>query len=314
MHMLLSCGLVLSAITSFSLIPGPGDSHSTCGATNGAAAAPTQGKTIVETAVAAGSFKTLAKALEAAKLVDALQGPGPFTVFAPTDEAFAKLPAGTLEKLLEPGNVSTLKTILTYHVVSGDVRSETVVGLKSAVALNGQRIPVATDKAGVRVAGVRVVKTDIPCSNGVIHVVDQVLMPATKDIVGTAVDAGQFTILAKALTSAGLVEVLSSKGPFTVFAPTDAAFAKLPKETLDSLLEPRNKEMLIKILKNHVVDSRVYADQLSNSVITPLGGGKLKVEVGERGAHIDGAGVVRADVEATNGVIHAIDRVLIPGV
>jgi uncharacterized surface protein with fasciclin (FAS1) repeats len=132
---------------------------------------------IVETAVAAGSFKTLAAALQAAGLVEALSADGPFTVFAPTDDAFAKLPKGTVESLLKPENKEQLKTILTYHVVAGDVRAEAVTNLKSATALNGQRIAFWTDEGSVRAANAMIVKTDLECANGVIHVVDSVLLP-----------------------------------------------------------------------------------------------------------------------------------------
>jgi uncharacterized surface protein with fasciclin (FAS1) repeats len=136
-----------------------------------------QNKDIVDTAVAAGSFTTLAKALTAADLVSTLKGPGPFTVFAPTDEAFAKLPAGTLESLLKPENKDKLRRILTYHVVSGDVRAADVVKLQSAKAVSGDTITVKASDGKVRVDGANVTKTDIRTSNGVIHVIDAVILP-----------------------------------------------------------------------------------------------------------------------------------------
>jgi uncharacterized surface protein with fasciclin (FAS1) repeats len=136
-----------------------------------------QSKNIVDTAVAAGSFTTLAKALTAADLVNTLKGPGPFTVFAPTDEAFAKLPAGTLENLLKPENKEKLRRVLTYHVVSGEVRAADVVKLPSAKAVSGDTITVKADGGKVRVDGANVVKTDIQASNGVIHVIDAVILP-----------------------------------------------------------------------------------------------------------------------------------------
>ena len=133
---------------------------------------------IVETAVAAGQFKTLAAALEAAGLIDALTGKGPFTVFAPTDEAFAKLPAGTVESLLKPENKEKLKSILLYHVVPGNVTAKQVMKLngRTVKTLEGGAIKVSTTD-GVTVDDVRVTKTDIQASNGVIHVIDTVLMP-----------------------------------------------------------------------------------------------------------------------------------------
>jgi uncharacterized surface protein with fasciclin (FAS1) repeats len=140
-------------------------------------AAGAEGKDIVDTAVAAGSFKTLAKALSAAGLVTTLKGKGPFTVFAPTDEAFAKLPAGTLEMLLKPENKAKLQRILTYHVVAGNVMAADVVKVSSAKAVSGDTIAVTTHGGGVMVDGAHVVKTDIVASNGVIHVIDAVLLP-----------------------------------------------------------------------------------------------------------------------------------------
>lgn len=133
-------------------------------------------KDIVDTAVAAGSFKTLAAALQAADLVDALKGPGPFTVFAPTDEAFAKLPAGTVEDLLKPENKAKLQAILTYHVVPGKVMAADVLKLTSAKTLQGQSLTIST-KSGVKVDNASVTQTDVACSNGVIHVIDTVVLP-----------------------------------------------------------------------------------------------------------------------------------------
>jgi len=133
-------------------------------------------KDIVDTAVAAGSFKTLAKALQAADLVETLKGPGPFTVFAPTDEAFAKLPAGTLEMLLKPENKSKLKRILTSHVVAGRVMAADVVKITSAKAVSGETLMIAARDGGVTVEGAKVVKTDIAATNGVIHVIDSVIL------------------------------------------------------------------------------------------------------------------------------------------
>jgi uncharacterized surface protein with fasciclin (FAS1) repeats len=141
------------------------------------AAAQAPQKDIVDTAVGAGSFKTLAKALEAAGLVATLKGAGPFTVFAPTDEAFAKLPAGTLENLLKPENKAKLQKVLTYHVVSGKVMAADVVKVTSAKAVSGDTITVAVVNGKVRVDGATVTATDIAASNGVIHVIDAVILP-----------------------------------------------------------------------------------------------------------------------------------------
>ena len=136
-----------------------------------------QTKDVVDTAVAAGSFTTLAKALTAADLVTTLKGSGPFTVFAPTDEAFAKLPAGTLDNLLKPENKDKLRRILTYHVVAGEVRAADVVKLQSAKAVSGDTMTVKVSGGKVHVDDANVTKTDIQASNGVIHVIDTVILP-----------------------------------------------------------------------------------------------------------------------------------------
>jgi uncharacterized surface protein with fasciclin (FAS1) repeats len=141
----------------------------------GGSAMPT--KDIVDTAVSAGSFKTLTTALAAAGLVETLKGKGPFTVFAPTDEAFAKLPAGTVESLLKPANKQKLTAILTYHVVAGNVKAADVVKLSSAKTLNGKSVTIKTVGGKVLINGATVVKADIAATNGTIHVIDTVLMP-----------------------------------------------------------------------------------------------------------------------------------------
>jgi len=145
----------------------------------GGLAVRAQQKDIVDTAVAAGSFKTLAAALEAAGLVETLKGDGPFTVFAPTDEAFAKLPAGTVENLLKPENKDKLVAILTYHVVPGSVKAEQVVSLSEAKTVNGQSVKISAMGGTVKIDDATVVQTDIVTSNGVIHVIDSVILPGS---------------------------------------------------------------------------------------------------------------------------------------
>jgi len=267
---------------------------------------------IVDTAVAAGSFKTLAAALQAADLVDALKGPGPFTVFAPTDEAFAKLPKETLESLLKPENRDRLVAILSYHVVDGRVPAERVVGMKFADTLNGQRFEISTKDGAVRVNDATVIKTDVTASNGVIHVIDRVIIPTDKNIVEVAQESG-FSTLAAAVEAAGLVDALSGKGPFTVFAPTDSAFAKLPAGTVESLLKPENRAQLVEILSYHVVAGRVFSDQaVKLTSVNSLLGRDLALKVDAGTLRVNGARVTATDVQASNGVIHVVDTVIIP--
>jgi len=280
---------------------------------NGAPAVA-QTKDIVDTAVGAGSFKTLAAALQAAGLVDALKGKGPFTVFAPTDEAFAKLPAGTVETLLKPENKGKLTGVLTYHVVSGKVPAADVVKLTGAKTLNGQLVDIAVKDGVVSVDQAKVVKTDIACSNGVIHVIDAVILPASDDLAATAVKAGKFNTLVAAAKAAGLVGALTdAENPVTVFAPTDEAFAKLPAGTVETLLKPENKEKLASILKYHVVGGRVYSpDAVKAGKATTLQGSDVTIATDAAGATVDGARILATDIDASNGVIHVIDAVILP--
>lgn len=271
------------------------------------------GKDIVDTAVEAGSFKTLAAALGAADLVGTLKGQGTFTVFAPTDDAFKKLPPGTVESLLKPENKQKLVDILTYHVVSGAVPAASVVTLDNATTLNGQRAQIQVADGTVKIDQANVVKTDIACSNGIIHVIDEVILPSTDNIPTTAVKAGAFTTLVAAVKAAGLVDALSGTGPFTVFAPTDEAFAKLPEGTLESLLKPENKGKLAAILKYHVVSGRVFSpDALAAGSAPTLQGAPVSISVQEGSAMVNGAKLVQTDIDASNGVIHVIDSVLLP--
>jgi transforming growth factor-beta-induced protein len=298
-------GVALFAIAS--LVTMPADVQaSSCGSKSATHASYQASPDIVDTAVAAGSFETLVAAVKAAGLVETLKGEGPYTVFAPTDEAFAKLPDGTVESLLKQPD--RLRAILLYHVVPGEVKAADVVKLTEAKTALGQRVAVDAKK-GVRINDAQVIQADIATSNGVIHVIDTVLIPEN-DIIEVARNAGSFKTLLAAVDAAGLQDVLRSEGPFTVFAPTDAAFAKLPKGTVESLLE--NPEQLKAILTYHVVSGEVRAaDVMKLKRAKTVQGQEVRVNT-ESGVQINDAHVIKADVEATNGVIHVIDTVLIP--
>jgi transforming growth factor-beta-induced protein len=280
-------------------------------------------QTIVDVAVANGSFTTLVAAVEAAGLVDTLKGEGPFTVFAPTDEAFAKLPAGTLEQLL--ANPEQLKNILLYHVVPGKVMAADVLtmdGKSADTALEGKQIGISIDGDKVILnENANVVVTDVAASNGIIHVIDSVILPpadaamAEADIVDTAIANGSFTTLVAAVEAAGLVDTLKGEGPFTVFAPTDEAFAKLPAGTLEQLLA--NPEELKNILLYHVVPGKVMAADVltmdGKSADTALEGKQIGISIdGDKVILNENANVVVTDVAASNGIIHVIDSVILP--
>ena len=268
---------------------------------------------IVDTAGAAGSFNTLVAAVKAAGLVETLKSKGPFTVFAPTDAAFKKLPKGTVEYLLKPENKSKLVALLKYHVVAGEVKAATVVGLDSAKTVQGSKVAIKVVDGKVMLNGkTQVVKTDIGTSNGVIHVIDSVIMPPA-DIVDTAVAAKKFTTLVAAVKAAGLVETLKGDGPFTVFAPTDEAFAKIDADTLKSLLKPENKSKLASILTYHVVSGRVAAaDVVKLQSAKTVNGSEVTIKVVDGSVMIDGAKVVATDIDCGNGIIHIIDSVIMP--
>jgi len=396
------------------------------GAVTPAAAPAAAANDIVATAIGAGQFKTLVAAVQAAGLVEALQGKGPFTVFAPTDAAFAKLPAGTVEGLLK--DPKALGNILLYHVVPGEVKAASVTNGLSAKTLQGSPVNFTVSDGKAMINGANIVATDIVTSNGVIHVIDSVILPpagaagpapeakangftnlkegatvkgtvdlkgyaddpnflkwqldvlpggdagaaiflatgetageftqtidttafpngehalrlrvvradsnydeyvtkftlangavtpaaapaaAANDIVATAIGAGQFKTLVAAVQAAGLVEALQGKGPFTVFAPTDAAFAKLPAGTVEGLL--KDPKALGNILLYHVIPGEVKAASVTNGLSAKtLQGSPVNFTVSDGKAMINGANIVATDVMASNGVIHVIDSVILP--
>jgi uncharacterized surface protein with fasciclin (FAS1) repeats len=270
--------------------------------------------TIVDIAVEDGRFTTLVAALQAAGLAETLAGEGPFTVFAPTDDAFAALPEGTVEALL--ADIPQLTSILLYHVVSGKVMASDVANLESAETLQGQPVAISVDGGEVGVNEAQVLITDIQAANGVIHVIDSVLLPASeeamsKTIVDIAVEDGRFTTLVAALQAAGLAETLAGEGPFTVFAPTDDAFAALPEGTVDALLA--DIPQLTDILLYHVVSGNVKAaDVVNMESAETLQGQPLAISVDGGEVGVNEAQVLITDIQAANGVIHVIDAVLLP--
>ncbi|MBM3962213.1 MAG: hypothetical protein FJ306_09990, partial [Planctomycetes bacterium] len=235
---------------------------------------------------------------------------GPVTILAPTDAAFDALPAGVVESLLRPENKAKLRTILLQHVTEGRLSSAALLNQRSLATLAGQQL--AVDFARQQVGGAGFVATDVPFDGGLVHVVDKVLLPESRSIVELAVASDQLKTLVTAVKAAGLVDQLGAEnGPWTVFAPIDSAFAKLPKATLEQLLQPANRAALTGILGLHVVPGRIAARELlqkqklttlmGNPIATRLVGGKLT---------IGGAGFVATDVQAGNGVIHLIDTVI----
>lgn len=316
---------------------------------------------IVDTAVAAGEFNTLVSAVQLAGLVDALKGEGPFTVFAPTDAAFEKLPAELLEAALaDPEGLLT--QVLLYHVVSGKVMSTDLSDGLEAATLQGESVAFTLGDGVAMVNDANIVAADVETTNGVIHVIDTVILPPSlvaavaaaaeenamaeatpapteepaeeaaaaeatpapteeaveetaapaADIVDTAVAAGSFNTLVAAVQAAGLVDALKGEGPFTVFAPTDDAFAQIPQETIDALLADPTGD-LTQILLYHVVAGKVMAADLSDGLTAAtLQGGEVTFSLSDSAAMVNGANIIVTDIETSNGVIHVIDSVILP--
>jgi uncharacterized surface protein with fasciclin (FAS1) repeats len=266
---------------------------------------------IVEAAQAAGSFNTLVGALETTGLVETLKGDGPFTVFAPTDAAFGAFTDIELDAITS--DVDLLTRILTYHVVPGDVRAADVVNLSSAPTVNGKDLSITVEGGEVFVDGRRVAQTDLVVENGVIHVLDGVLLPEPiLGIVETARNAGSFNTLLTALDVAGLTDVLEGEGPFTVLAPTDDAFAKIPADVLNGLLA--DVDALMDVLTYHVIDGEAPASAVVQlDAATTLQGSDVAISVAADGTvRINDSTVLITDIFTTNGIIHVIDTVLLP--
>jgi uncharacterized surface protein with fasciclin (FAS1) repeats len=298
--------------------------------------------TVVEVAAASGEFPTLVAAIEAAGLVDTLNGPGPFTVFAPTEEAFAAALDAlglTAEELL--ADTETLTSVLTYHVLAGEVPAETVVTLdgEEVETVNGADVLISVDGDNVMVNTANVIATDIEASNGVIHVIDEVLLPPADDemsedemsedemsedeaaaesgtVVEVAAESGEFPTLVAAIEAAGLVDTLNGPGPFTVFAPTEEAFA----EALDALGLTAEElladtETLTAVLTYHVVPLEATSETvvtLDGAEVETVNGAAVLISVDGENVMVNDANVLAVDIEASNGVIHVIDKVLLP--
>ncbi|TVP84034.1 MAG: hypothetical protein EA347_11500 [Thioalkalivibrio sp.] len=269
---------------------------------------------IVAVAQAAGDFNTLLAAATAGGLAEALASNGPFTVFAPGDAAFAELPEAAVNNLMQPENQETLASLLQHHVVAGRIDAAEVVESEELESLAGTPLPVEVENDEVRVGGVRVVQTDIDADNGVIHVVEQVMFPEGFACIATVAQrAGEFETLLAAAEAAGLKDALSVEGPFTIFAPTDAAFEQLPEGTIEELLEPENLPDLQRVLQHHIVEGSLTAEEvLEAGTLDTLAGTTLEVSTENDEPRINGAGITTVDLEASNGAIHVIDTVLMP--
>jgi uncharacterized surface protein with fasciclin (FAS1) repeats len=299
---------------------------SACGGDSHPAAAPTPApvaQDIVQVAQSKPEFSILVEAVVAADLATTLKGAGPFTVFAPTDTAFAALLTElNVSKAQLLADKALLTAVLTYHVLPGKVEKAQVPVGKAITTLQGGIFKVDTVGADLVITDGRnraskITATDIQATNGVIHVIDKVILPANKNIVETAQSVSKYSILVEAVVAADLATALSGTEPFTVFAPTDTAFAALLTElnvTKAQLLA--DKVLLTKVLTYHVLPARVLkADvPIGAAITTLLTGGTFTVD--STLAITDQSGrkaqITATDVLASNGVIHEIDKVILP--
>lgn len=299
----------------------PSDSNPSGSSTDNKPAAT--GSDIVDTAVAAGNFKTLVAAVQAADLEPTLRGTGPFTVFAPTDDAFGKLPAFLVPKLTSAPYKTELGLILKYHVVSGRIQASAILGKDAqkipSVAGGDLSVDGSSSKVTIN-SSTEVIKADVNASNGVIHAVDSVLLPS---IFNTASDYNDgtttFNTLVAAIKAADLQTTLHGPGTFTVFAPTDKAFQDLKDEiganAFNAILADKAK--LTKILTYHVLASTAYQNQVKAGPVPTVEGEHLHLIVDGDNLKIGdttdvNANVVLTDLPNRNGVIHVIDKVLLP--
>lgn len=280
--------------------------------------APAQPQSIVEIASSNSDFSILVEALTKADLVTALQGDGPFTVFAPTNAAFEDLFATLNVSGISDLSKEALTPILLYHVVGVEAKASSlttgyVETLNAATPDNmGVKLYVSVESNVMLNGTTKVSTADIDASNGVIHVIDKVLLPPS--VVDLAISNPNFSILVEAVVKAGLVDALNGAGPFTVFAPTNDAFQKLFSELNVSGISDLSAEALTPILLYHVVSGNVVSSEVASGMVPTLNeGSDLTLSVSDMGVTINSnSKVVAVDVQGTNGVIHAIDKVLLP--
>ncbi len=266
--------------------------------------------TVVDIIVSSPDHTTLEAAVIAAELADDLAGEGPFTVFAPTDAAFEALPDGVLAGLLDDP-AGALTDVLLYHVLGDSVASGSLTTGQFATTLNGDSIVVTIDGSDVYINNAMVSVADIRTDNGIVHVIDAVITPGST-VYEVVAGSEDHTTLEAAVVAAGLQGTLSGPGPFTVFAPTDAAFENLPEGMVaDLLADPKGE--LTEILLYHVVAAKALSGDLSDGqMITTVNGSDITVSITGGNVFINEAQVITADIETDNGVVHVIDAVITP--
>ncbi len=275
------------------------------------------GQTVVDIVVNSPDHNTLETAVIAAELADDLSGEGPFTVFAPTDAAFAMIDPAVLEALLADPT-GDLATILLFHVTSGVADGSNIMDGTAIGSLMGQNLTFGIDANGVSINGVNVSVVDIKAENGVVHVIDGVLLPQAPEaprpatIMDIVEGSDVHTTLASLISAAELDDDLRSSGAFTLFAPTDDAFAALPQEVVDALTaDPTGA--LADVLLYHAVSGVADTGNIMDGLtIGSLSQRNLTFSATANGVSVNGVNIIITDLRADNGVVHVLDAVLVP--
>jgi transforming growth factor-beta-induced protein len=278
-----------------------------CGDDDPTSTAPT--KNILETATGTASLSTLNAAITAAGLGSTFTGATKYTVFAPVNDAFAALPAGTVDALLLSANQPTLQALLTNHVVAGEIRAANLTDGQTLTTLAGKTLRVTITGGQVRIDGQLVQTADVAATNGVVHLIGGVITSGL-DVVQRASITPTLSTLVTAVGAAQIAAALQAPGPITVFAPVNSAFAALPADQINLLLAPANRALLTKVLTYHVAAGRVLSSQLTEGqTITSLEGTPLTITLAG-GAKVNGVPITTTDIITSNGVVHLIGGVL----
>jgi transforming growth factor-beta-induced protein len=267
-------------------------------------------QTIIQTMMNTTNLSMLTTAVMKANLSDALNGTGPFTVFAPSDSAFAAANQAELNRLMSTNDTTNLTKLLTYHVVPYLVVAGNGTNSSLLRSVEGDNLVMIVNASGTFINDAKVITSDIICTNGVIHIIDKVLTPP-KTIARTLTENGNFTKLVSAVNAVNLTAMLNSSSPFTVFAPTDAAFNALDQTVLNKLVAS-DKANLTKLLTYHMVPGTLASFQLKNGTVTTAEGEQLNVTVNGSNITVGNVTLVTKEIICTNGVIHVIDKVLVP--
>lgn len=273
-----------------------------------------QQETLAAAARSTGQFATFLKLAEAAELATLLEGQQFHTVVAPTDRAFDALPAGTVAALLRPEHRAKLEALVKFHVISGNHSAGALSNRRHISALNGQRLKLDVDGLTLKVAGAPLAMPSIACSNGMLHGVDELLLPVADDLTGVLEVEGQFSTLIQLLKQTGLHDALADGDDvLTLFAPTDEAFERVPTDLLARLVQPENEQLLKSVLMHHIGEGRLYSQALlSGEAPRSLEGSRLDPAAIAAQSGQGQQLIATTDLEATNGVVHKVNRVLLP--